>query len=233
MTRMWTSDDVQMFPDSFTGAPPLAPGAFGAADPADAAPVKPMWQQAQDQIAALQKIDPDFSDVGFLAAAAKTYQGALGAEGASNADALGSAATQHFRDALAQRIADWQSAGMTHHVSDVKLDSPVLFKVSVDGTQQVLMVRFTGTAVRYTADATSNIVTEGSAQSGYFTEFASFVRPAGTTTPKSVAAGAPSHCPGCGAPMQPGAAVCPYCNTPLTGTGSNWQIDKVSASAYT
>jgi predicted lipid-binding transport protein (Tim44 family) len=194
--------------------------------------VKPMWQQAKEQVASLQKVDPDFSDIAFLEQANQTYQKALTAENDMNASELGAAATQNFVDSLSQCITQWQSSGVVRKVTDVKLDPPTLFKVSVDGTQQQILVRFTGQAARYKADASSGVVVDGSKQPDYFTEFAAFVRPAGTTTPKSVAAGAPAHCPGCGAPMQPGAAVCPYCSTPLTGTSSTWQIDKLSASPY-
>lgn len=196
------------------------------------APVKPMWQQAKDQVASLQKIDPDFSDVAFLEQATQTYQKALAAENGMNVSELGADATRNFVDSLAQCISQWQSSGIVRKLTDVKLDPPTLFKVSVDGTQEQIMVRFTGQAARYKIDATSGVVVDGSKQPDYFTEFAMFVRPAGTTTPKSVAAGAPAHCPSCGAPMEPGAAACPYCHTPLTGTSATWQIDKLSASPY-
>lgn len=196
-------------------------------------PATPMWQQAKDQIASLQTIDPNFSEVAFLGEATKTFLAALKAEGDMNASELGDAASDNFVQQLGQRIAQWQSARLERHVSDVTLDTPVIFKVSIDGTQQLITVRFCGQATRYSADASNCVVTEGVKQPSYFTEFAVFVRPAGTTTPKAVGAGAPSHCPACGAPLEPGLAVCPYCTTPLTGTGANWQIDRRSASPYT
>lgn len=222
-TRVWSSDDADMPLDALT-----AEAGVSAPD----APSVPMWQHAKDQIASLQKIDPDFSDVAFLGQASKTYAAALQAEGDMNPAELGAAASADFVQQLSQRIAAWQSAGLVRHVSDVKLDPPMIFKISIDGTQQLITVRFTGTITRYTADASNCVVTDGNKQTGYFTEFAIFVRPAGTTTPKAVGAGAPSHCPGCGAPVEPGLAACPYCNTPLTGTGANWQIDRLSASPY-
>lgn len=193
---------------------------------------KPMWQQAKDQVASLQKVDPDFSDIAFLEQATQTYQKALAAENDMNASELGAAATQSFVDSLSQCITQWQSSGLMRKLTDLKLDPPTLFKVSVDGMQQRILVRFTGQAARYKVDATSGVLVDGSKQPAYFTEFGVFVRPAGTTTPKSTAAGAPAHCPGCGAPVQPGLATCPYCNTPLTGTSATWQIDTLSASPY-
>ena len=180
-----------------------------SADPAAAdAVAKPMWQQAKDQVASLQRIDPDFSDVAFLEQATQTYQKALTAENDMNSAELGSACTQNFADSLDQCVSQWKSAGIISKVTDVKLDPPTLFKLTVDGTMQQIMVRFTGQAARYKADATTGLVSEGSNQPAYFAEFATFVRPAGTTTPKSTAAGAPAHCPGCGAPVEPGTAVC-------------------------
>jgi predicted lipid-binding transport protein (Tim44 family) len=222
--QFFVDDDIST--DAMAAAP--MPPEASVTDPA----VKPMWQQAKEQVASLQMVDPDFSDIGFLVQATQTYQQALVAENDMNASELGAAATQNFVDSLSQCITQWQSSGLVRKVTDVKLDPPVLFKVSVDGMQQQILVRFTGQAARYKVDATSGIVVDGDKQPAYFTEFAMFVRPASTTTPKSVAAGAPAHCPGCGAPMQPGAAVCPYCNTPLTGTSAGWQIDKLSASPY-
>jgi predicted lipid-binding transport protein (Tim44 family) len=223
--RMWTSDDVDLPPDAFSSD--------GGATAALQTPSTPMWQQAKDQIASLEKIDPNFSDVAFLEQATKTYLAAQTAENNMDSSALGDSATQQFADQLGQCVAQWQGAGLVRHVSDVKLDAPLIFKVSVDGMQQLITVRFTGQAVRYTADDANCVVTDGSKQPNYFTEFAVFVRPAGTTTPKTLAEGAPAHCQGCGAPVEPGVTVCPYCHTPLTGTGSNWQIDRLSASPYT
>ena len=40
---------------------------------------------------------------------------------------------------------------------------------------------------------------EGSVQNETFTEFATFVRPAGAVTPKSAQLGGATHCPSCGA----------------------------------
>jgi hypothetical protein len=155
------------------------------------APARPMSEIAQERVAQLQQIDPDFNQVAFLNQASAAFQPA------------------------------WQSqAGMTI----AKLDTPTLMKVSVDGMQQQLTVRFTGLATAAGADAS---------QAQTFTEFATFVRPAGSTTPKTVATGAPAKCPGCGAPTPPGALTCPYCNSPLTGTGGDWKLDHLSASAYT
>jgi len=223
----------QFFADNDLSAEAMAATPM-TADAAMADPVaKPMWQQAKDQVASLQKVDPDFSDVAFLEQATQTYQKALTAANDMNPSELGAFATQNFTDSLSQCISQWQSSGIVRKVTDVKLDPPTLFKVSVDGLQQQIMVRFTGQAARYKINATTDTVVEGSKQPEYFAEFATFVRPAGTTTPKSTAAGAPAHCPGCGAPVEPGTAVCPYCRTPLTGTSATWQIDRLSASPYT
>src|ERR1700680_1799577 len=124
-TRLWTNDDVS--PEAFAD--------LSAGDTQQAAgpPPKPMYEQEKDQVVALQKIDPDFSDVTVLQQAAKTYQAALAAEGGMNAAALGSAATQAFADQLAQRVSQWQSAGLVHTVSGATVHPPMLFKVSVDG----------------------------------------------------------------------------------------------------
>jgi predicted lipid-binding transport protein (Tim44 family) len=230
------SDDArarQFFADNDLSTDAMAAAPISAEATVTDPVVKPMWRQAKDQGTSLQMVDPDFSEIAFLEQATRLYQKALVAENDMNASELGAAATQNFADSLSQCITLWQRSGLVRKVADVKLDPPTLFKVAVDGTQQQILVRFTGQAARFKVDANSGVVADGDKQPAYFTEFALFVRPAGTTTPKSVAAGAPTHCPGCGAPMQPGAAVCPYCNTPLTGTSSTWQIDKLSASPYT
>lgn len=191
-----------------------------------------MWRQAQAQIAVLQKVDPYFNEIGFLGEAGKTYKTALVAEGAMSPDMAASAASRHFRDHLIKRVSDWRAQSAVRHLSDVEFNSSVIFKIFVDGLHQFIMVRFTGTWFRYTASASSHAVIEGSKMAERFIEFATFVRPAGTTTPKSIAAGAPIHCPGCGAPVQPGSVVCPFCVTPLTGTGGTWLLDKVSETPY-
>ena len=227
---MWTNDDIS--PEAMMGLS-AASGTVPVSGVADAAPAKPMWQQAKDQIAALQRIDPNFSDITFLESATKLYQAALSAGNEMNPDELGDASTQAFRDELTQRIATWRASGLVRKVTGVSVDPPTLLKIEVDGTEQRITVRFTGTSARYTVDAQSGAVTDGSKQPTLFTEFAVFSRPAGTTTATSVAAGAPVHCPGCGAPVEPGRSSCPYCNTPLGGTAAAWQIDHLSASPYT
>ncbi|MBV8083142.1 MAG: zinc-ribbon domain-containing transport protein [Candidatus Eremiobacteraeota bacterium] len=225
--RMWTSDDPDMSGGMFDDATAAVAGAQAA--PA----AKPMWQQARDQIASLQQIDPDFSEVAFLDQASKIYLAALQAENNMNPLALGDRATKNYVDEMTARVTTWQNAGWKRLVKDVTIDSPVIFKVAVDGTQQLITVRFSGQSVRYLADATTGAVKDGSMQPAYFTEFGIFARPAGTTTPKAIGAGTAPHCPSCGAPLDPGTAICPYCRTPLTGTGSLWQLDRISASPYT
>ena len=228
---LWTNDDVS--PEAMAALSASSDSVPVTAAPADAAPLRPMWQQAKDQIAALQRIDPNFSDISFLESATKLYQAALAAEGHMNAAELGDAATSEFRDQLTQLIGQWRAAGQVRKVTDLSVDPPMLFRIAVDGAEQCITVRFTGTVARFTADAQSGTVSDGSKQPGTFTEFAAFSRPAGTTTPKAVAAGAPAHCPGCGAPVEPGRTACPYCNTPLGGTAAAWRIDHLSASPYT
>jgi inner membrane protein import complex subunit Tim44-like protein len=196
------------------------------------APVS-VQQRTHDEISALQQIDPDFSDIQFLTQATVQYQAYLAADGQMSADPLSHIATPEFVDAYSKRLVDLKNAGMQRVVRDVKILNSSIIKISLDGLRQAIVARFSSTGVRYTQDADTKMATDGSAQSDSFTEFATFVRPAGTTTPKSAAAGGAVHCPACGAPTTAGAATCPFCGTQLTGTGSSWLLDKISASAYT
>ena len=193
----------------------------------------PMWVQARAQLDTLQKADPAFLESSFLTQAAKAYAAALAAEGAMNADAASGNVTDAFLGALAGRIAAWRTAGCTRTVSDVHLDAPTILKVTIGGATQSITVRFTGSALRCTKDDMTNLVTEGSAQPQSFTEFATFTRPAGSTTPQATANGASLHCPSCGAPAENGALKCAYCGAALSGTGGTWLLDHTSASAYT
>jgi len=201
---------------------------------ATAAPsAPPMWVQARQQLETLQKADPAFLESTFLTQAAKTYAAALAAEGAMNADGIAAMVTPAFAAALAQRVSQWRANGFTRVVSDVSLDPPTTLKVAIGGDQESITVRFTGTARRFTKEDMTNLVTEGSAQAQSFTEFATFIRPAGSTTPKSRADGEALHCPSCGAPADNGAMKCAFCGAPLSGTGGTWLLDHTSASAYT
>jgi predicted lipid-binding transport protein (Tim44 family) len=193
----------------------------------------PMWVQAKAQLESLQKADPNFLESAFLTQAARTYSAALAAEGAMNADALAGTVTPAFATCFTQRIAQWRDGGFTRVVSDVSLDPPTTFKVAIGGDIQSITVRFTGTARRFTKEDMTNLVSDGSAQPQSFTEFATFVRPAGSTTPKSAADGGPLHCPSCGAPATDGALKCAFCGASLSGTGGSWQLDHTSISAYT
>jgi hypothetical protein len=223
---IWTSNDVSM--TDFSTATALEPAAMAAAS----APIS-IQQRVHDEIAALQQADPDFSDLQFLGQATTQYQGYLTADGAMTADALSSVGTPDFIDWFGKRVASLDGSGLRRVVSDVKMLGAAVIRVSIDGTAQSIVVRFSGSGVRYTQDVDTGTATEGSAQPGSFTEFGTFVRPAGATTPKSAGAGAATHCPSCGAPTSSGAATCPFCGTQLTGTGSTWLLDKISASAYT
>jgi hypothetical protein len=187
---------------------------------------------ARDDVNGLKVIDPNFSDIDFLAQAARTYQAALTAGAAMDAQKVSAVTTKRFRDCLADSASDRRAQGQMEHVSDVEFQTSRIISVSAAGTHQVIVVRFSGTWVRYTANASTCILTEGSTQPQAFTEFATFIRPAGTTTPKSIGAGAPAHCPGCGAPARPGTVLCPFCSTPLTGTGGIWLLDSISATPY-
>lgn len=193
----------------------------------------PMWVQAKAQLESLQEADPNFLESTFLTQASKTYGAALAAEGSMNAGTLALAVTPAFLEKLNQRIAGWRDGGFTRAVSDVSLDAPTTFKVAIGGALQSITVRFTGSAKRFTKEEMTNLVTEGSAQSQSFTEFATFVRPAGSTTPKAASDGGPMHCPSCGAPADAGALKCAFCGATLSGTGGTWLLDHISASAYT
>lgn len=219
----------------FTDQEDLPPGAFAeqAAAQTGALSAPPMWVQAKTQLEALQKADPNFIEPDFLVRACKTYGAALAAEGAMDAGQIASLVTPAFLQSFQQRMDHWRSGGFTRTVSDVKLDPPTTLKVTVGGAQEAITVRFTGSAKRFTKEDMTNLLSEGSAQPDSFTEFATFVRPAGSTTPQSTAVGAPSHCPSCGAPIESGAMKCAFCGAPLTGTGGTWLLDRLSASAYT
>lgn len=221
-TRALMGDDVECPPmPGFAGEPSASPSPTLAID------------RVQTQIDSLKKIDPNFSDVSLLSQASQTYLAVLGAQNAMSAEPLGALATPNCVSKLSDQIASWRSGGFERHTSDIKIDNAKITGVSVDGTSQSIQVRFTGTGVRYTKDTMAGVITEGSAQNASFTEFGTFVRPAGTTTPAAIGAGAPARCSGCGAPQESGALKCPYCGTVVTGSGGAWLLDKISASAYT
>lgn len=190
-------------------------------------------QRTHDEVATLQQIDPDFNEIEFLSMATAQYNAYIAADGAMDPDALAVVATPAFVDAYRKEVADWRAAGMRRVVRDMTPIGSAIIKVSVDGTRQAVIVRFSTSGVRFTQDADSGVATEGSAASQTFSDFVTFVRPPGTTTPKSAGTGGATHCPSCGAPTTAGAAKCPFCGTQLTGTGGTWLLDHVSASAYT
>jgi predicted lipid-binding transport protein (Tim44 family) len=222
LTAMFTDDTISAGSMAFT---PLAADTLPIAAPT-------LADQTAAQIGSLHQIDPDFNEVAFLSIAATSYTKAIQAEGMMSADDAKDVITQAYHDRLAARIADWQAQGYTRVVTGLNVDSTKVFKVSIDGTSQVLTVRVTGTGVRCTKDVSSGVVAEGSATSQTFTEYATFVRPAGSVTPKTTALGGAAHCPSCGAPAPATATVCPFCGTPLTPGGAAWLLDKVSQSAY-
>ncbi len=204
---------------------------MGGVQPAAALP--PMWVQAKAQIESLRKSDPNFSESAFLTQAARLYAAALTAEGAMNADALGALATPHFLTSFRTRLSGWTNAGFTRVVSDLKLDPPLTFKVASGASFQSITVRFTGTARRFTREDTTNVIVDGAAEPESFSEFATFVRAAGSTTPPPIGTGGNVHCPSCGAPLQEGASRCAFCGAAALGTGGTWLLDRISASAYT
>ena len=216
------------------GTATLGPDEIVSSTPQSTTPsAPPMWVQARSQLESLSKADPAFLESTFLTQAAKAYAAALGAEGAMSADSLGALATPAFVAALQQRIQGWRDGGYTRVVSDVHLDAPTVFKVTIGGQAQAITVRFTGSVKRFTREDMTNLVTDGSAQAQSFTEFATFTRPAGSTTPDQSANGTDAHCPSCGAPTQNGSLICAYCGASLSGTGGTWLLDHTSVSAYT
>lgn len=198
------------------------------------APAAPsMLTQAKAALDSLQKADPNFSEPDFLIQAAKAFNAVLTAEGAMDAGSITALVTPNFRAAFVQRIDGWRNDGFTRTVSDLHLDPPATMRVAIGGDEEAITVRFTGSARRNTKEDMTGLLTEGSAGVDSFTEFATFVRPAGATTPKHMAGGGASHCPSCGAPVDDGAVKCTFCGAPLTGTGGTWLLDRLSTSAYT
>jgi predicted lipid-binding transport protein (Tim44 family) len=227
-----SGDREFVFVDNADGAIPI-PDVAGQLSGPQTPTAPPMWVQARAQLETLQKADPAFLESNFLMQAAKTYSAVLAAEGAMSADNITALVTPAFTASLTSRISGWRSGGCTRVVSDVSLDAPTIFKVTIDGASQSIAVRFTGSAKRYTKDDMTSLISEGSAQAQSFTEFATFTRPAGSTTPQATANGASMHCPSCGAPSESGALKCAYCGAPLSGTGGTWLLDHTSVSAYT
>lgn len=220
---IWTSDSVSG--DAMATAPL----------PIDVAtlPQPTGTQRAHDEIATLHQIDPDFNEIAFLEMATAQYNAYVAADAAMDPDALAAVATPSFVDAYRRQAADWSAGGLRRVVHGMTMLGSAIIKVMVDGTRQAVVVRFTTSGVRFTQDVDSGVATEGSASPQTFSDFVTFVRPPGTTTPKSAGTGGATHCPSCGAPTTAGAAKCPFCGTQLTGTGGTWLLDHVSASAYT
>jgi hypothetical protein len=196
-------------------------------------PTQPMWVKAQQQVDSLKQIDPDFNQIAFLDYAAKAWTQAQTAEGAMDASGASGVVTPAYAANLKSRIDDWKNEGFRRVVSGLKLDGTTLYKVSLDGVSQSLVVRVAGSGVRYTQDTATGSSADGSVKNETFTEFATFVRPTGTVTPKTAQLGGSTHCPSCGAPAPMLATKCEFCNTPLTPAGAPWLLDHVSQSAYT
>jgi predicted lipid-binding transport protein (Tim44 family) len=225
--------DDMMFSSGAIPPTLLAPQFDASVASAAGVATQPMWAKAQQQIDSLKQIDPDFNQIAFLDFAAKAWTQAQTAEGAMDASGATDVVTPAYATNLKTHIDDWKNQGFRRVISGLKLDGTTLYKVSLDGVSQSLVVRMAGSGIRYTQDTASGTAEDGSMQSETFTEFATFVRPAGTVTPKTAALGGQTHCPSCGAPAPATATVCPFCNTPLTPGGSPWLLDHVSQSAYT
>jgi len=200
---------------------------------ADPKPVPSLLAQAKEALDGLEKTDPNFSEADFLSQAGKTFASALASEGAMDASPIAALVTPDFLAGFQQRIDGWRNGGFTRTVSNVALDSPAIMRVAVGGEQEAITVRFTGSAVRNTKEDITGLLTDGTAQVESFTEFATFVRPAGSTTPKNAANGGALHCPSCGAPVEEGVLKCSFCGAPITGSGGTWLLDRLSTSAYT
>jgi predicted lipid-binding transport protein (Tim44 family) len=220
---------LRLFGDDALDAAALASAEAGA-EPAVGA--VPMWQQAQTQLAQLQKADPNFTEVTFLAQAAKTYTAAVQAEAAGLTQGVEAALTPACAQRLKQRADARRAAGQSRIVAGLQIDSSRVFRVGVDAVHQSITVRFTGSATRWTRDDVTGVPVEGSPQNASFAEFATFLRPAGSMTPARSQAGTAAQCPSCGAPLGDGASSCAFCGASLSA-GSAWLLDKISASAYT
>ncbi|HYK52953.1 MAG TPA: zinc-ribbon domain-containing transport protein [Candidatus Eremiobacteraceae bacterium] len=196
-------------------------------------PPPAIQERVHDEVATLQQIDPDFNDLQFLAQASQTYQKYLACDAEMNADGMTAFATPECVAAYRACVEKWKHAGMRRVVHDMKIDGSAIIRVMLDGTRQAIIVRLLSRGVRFTQDVDTGAAVDGSSLPDSFTEFPTYVRPPGTTTPKRAGAGGATHCPSCGAPTTAGAATCPYCGTQLTGTGGTWLLDHISASAYT
>ena len=197
------------------------------------APPASIQERVHDEIASLQKIDPEFNELQFLAQASSIYQTYLACDADMDPDGMTAIATPECVASYRACVTNWKSAGLRRVVRDTKMVATAIIRVMIDGSRQAIVVRLISSGVRFTQDIDTGAAAEGSAGARSFTEFGTFVRPPGITTPKSAGAGGAIHCPSCGAPTSTGAAKCPYCGTQLTGTGGIWLLDKIGASPYT
>jgi predicted lipid-binding transport protein (Tim44 family) len=189
--------------------------------------------KARAKLAMLEKADPNFREWTFLSRAYSIFRSVLIAEGAANPDLIASVVTPAFLDCFKQRLVQWTTSKQIRVVSDVAIDPPVVFNVVVGPQMQAVTVRFSGIARRFTKDTVTDRVLEGADKLSYFAEFGTFVRPAGSITPKSVVESGTVHCPHCGGPVEEGAMTCGFCGVAISGAGGTWLLDHTDASPYT
>ena len=118
------------------------------------------------------------------------YQTYLACDADMDPDGMTAIATPECVASYRACVAKWKMAGMRRVVRDTKMMGSAIIRVMIEGSRQAIVVRLISTGVRCTQDIGTGATVQGSAAPESFTEFGTFVRPPGITTPKSAGAGA-------------------------------------------
>jgi len=178
------------------------------------APVQPdTASDLADELAALKKADPNFSEVLFVDFVNALYARAQEARGRGTVDLL----EPYIDDAPRQQLTALGTAanGLTE-VTGVVL-----------GTSKIVNVRNSqsGAEIDVYIEANYTETHQGGAQQSYYTEERwHFTRDAGVLSlpPGKIDA---IHCPKCGGPLEQNAdGACPYCNTVVRGGQFHWFV---------
>lgn len=130
-------------------------------------------------------------------------------------------------DSLFQAHRFWMERyvafGLVNHVENVEVSKVVVAKIDADAFYDAITVRIYAAALDWTEDASGRVVGGDKNHRTAFSEYWTFLR----AVPGSAAA--PTSCPSCAAPLPttPGATVCAYCGSKLTGDAFEWVASRI------
>lgn len=172
---------------------------------------------------AMEARHPQLSWDSFIARAKNTFNTLQSAWSAGDWEKVRHLETHSLYNTHRYWMENYREAGLSNRVEDVEIKAVDLARIETDAFYEGITVRIFAKAYDYTLDKQDKVVSGSKRTKQSFSEYWTFVRPAGE---KKKSDG--HHCPNCGAPVEPGpSTVCDFCASVVMKDSNEWVLAEI------